>query len=78
VPVLVGPDAGLGRDVRLEVAVPVEVVLGQVEPHRHGRVEALGEPQLERRHLGHYHVHVPAYGLGQWEADVAAGDGAPT
>ena len=60
---LVGPDAGLGGGVGVEVAVPVEVVGGEVEPHADHGPERVGELELERRHLDHDHVDVAAHGV---------------
>jgi hypothetical protein len=62
---LVRPDAGLGGHVALQVVVPVEVVLGQVQPHRDPRPEGVGPPQLERRHLGDHHVDIAGDGVAE-------------
>ena len=57
-----------------ERAVPVEVVVGDVEQHRDvGREGVGGERELERRHLGDDHVDVVAGGVEQRSADVAGG-----
>ncbi len=49
---LVLEDPQLGGDVAAVAAVPVEVVLRQVEEHAHARTEALDVLELEARELG--------------------------
>ncbi len=73
---LVHPDARLGIGVVLDGGVPVEVVVAEVQPHRHDRAELIGHRQLRGRHLGHDDVDVLLDRVDQWEPDVAAGDGA--
>jgi hypothetical protein len=71
-------NAGLGRAVRLEGSVPVEVIGRQVQEDRDPRAERAVETELERGGL--YGQGLVAFDRGQGEriADVAAGDGVQT
>ena len=72
---LVREDRAFACRVRVDDAVPVEVVLGHVEQHRDvGRERGGGERELERRDLGDDHGDVVAGGVEQRTADVAGGD----
>ena len=73
--VLVGEHACLRRRVRLDAAVPVDVVLRDVEEHGYVRSERPGgERELERRDLGHDDVDVVGRGVDERPADVADRD----
>ena len=74
-------DPCLGFGVRVERAVPIEMVVGYREEHRDPGVELHRERELERRHLGDDDVdtrlRTAARVVDQRRPDVARRDGAP-
>jgi hypothetical protein len=71
---LVGEDLRLGRNVGVEAGMPVEVVGGSVEEHRHPGAEPLREAELEGGNLGHDHVDGVVDRVDERAADVAGGN----
>ena len=71
------PDAGLGRGVAAHRRVPVEVVLGEVQPRAGDRPERIRPGQPEARALDHEHVDVEVERAHQRHLGVAGGDRSP-